>query len=114
MSLATATHSRVVEARPLPVDEDGFLIDPGEWNRVLAQQLASVRGLGTLDEIHWRMIDFARDRYNRLGALPPMRHLCRKVGVDRAAVKRAFGSCRDLWQIAGLPHPGEEVLTYMG
>jgi len=114
MSLTTATQISVGRASPPPLDQHGFLLDPGQWNRELAQRLASDRGLGRLDDTHWQMIDFARDRYTRLGALPPMRHLCRKVGVDRAAVKRAFGSCRDLWQIAGLPHPGEEVLTYMG
>lgn len=114
MSLAPAPYATTTGARALPLDDEGFLLHPEYWNRELAQAMADERGIGQLDATHWLIIDFARDRYTRLGALPPMRHLCRKVGVDRAAVKRAFGSCRDLWQIAGLPHPGEEVLSYMG
>jgi tRNA 2-thiouridine synthesizing protein E len=43
-----------------------------------------------------------------------MRNLCRKLGVSRDAVKASFGGCRELWQIAGLPHPGEDALAYMG
>ena len=113
MSLAVATHAKTAGVSSLPLDEDGFLLDHRLWNRQLAQQLAGQQGLGQLGETHWLMIDFARDRYFRLGAMPPMRNMCRRVGVDRDAVKKAFGSCRNLWQIAGLPYPGGEALSYM-
>lgn len=98
----------------LPLDEAGFLMDPKSWNRDLALQLAECAGLGGLDDTQWLIIEFIRDKYFRLGALPPMRHVCRKFGVSREAVKSSFGTCRELWQIAGLPNPGEEVLSYMG
>jgi tRNA 2-thiouridine synthesizing protein E len=39
--------------------------------------------------------------------------MCRKLGVDRDAVQTAFGSCRNLWQVAGLPNPGGEAIAYM-
>jgi tRNA 2-thiouridine synthesizing protein E len=114
MSLAVATDAQAAGVSAHPFDEDGFLLDHRLWNRQLAERLADQQGLGQLGEMHWMMIDFARDRYFRLGALPPMRNMCRKVGVDRDAVKKSFGSCRNLWQIAGLPHPGGEALSYMG
>jgi tRNA 2-thiouridine synthesizing protein E len=98
----------------LPLDEAGFLADRKLWNPDMAQQLASQAGLGQLNQTQWLIIDFVRDRYFRLGALPPMRNLCRKLGVSREAVKASFGGCRELWQIAGLPNPGEEALAYMG
>jgi len=100
--------------RHLPLDEAGFLVERRLWNPVVAQLLATRAGLGQLDETQWLIINFIRDRYFRLGALPPMRNLCRKLGVSRDAVKASFGGCRDLWQIAGLPNPGEEALSYMG
>lgn len=113
----TATLVRVMpetDDQQLPLDEDGFLLDRKLWNPGIAQQLASRAGLGRLNHTQWMIIDFVRDRYFRLGALPPMRNLCRKLGVSRDAVKASFGGCRELWQIAGLPHPGEEALAYMG
>jgi tRNA 2-thiouridine synthesizing protein E len=45
--------------------------------------------------------------------MSPMRQMCRKLGVNREAVHKCFGSCRNLWQVAGLPNPGEEALSYM-
>lgn len=97
----------------LAVDEDGFLLHAEAWNRAVAQQFADEVGIGSLGDTHWLIIDFMRDRYLVLGALPPMRNLCRKVGVDRNAVKCAFGSCREAWRIAGLPNPGPEAMAYM-
>ena len=98
----------------LPLDSEGFLVDSRIWNPVIAQQIADHHGIGDLDDTQWLIVDFIRDRYFRLGALPPMRSVCRKLGVDKEAVKHSFGGCRQLWQIAGLPNPGEEALAYMG
>lgn len=97
----------------LVVDSDGFLTDHHQWSAQVAQHLADEAGLGKLNDTQWQFIDFVRDKYFRLGALPPTRNLCRKMGVQKEAVKEAFGSCRKLWQISGLPHPGEEALAYM-
>lgn len=115
MSLAVATPAAAAAGvTALPLDEDGFLLDRKLWNRALAQQLADEFALGRLGATQWMIIDYVRDKYFRLGAMPPMRHMCRRLGVDRDAVKSSFGNCRTLWQIAGLPHPGAEALSYMG
>jgi TusE/DsrC/DsvC family sulfur relay protein len=113
MSSAVAQTPQDRRFDALPLDEDGFLVDQRIWNRQIAEQLAIHLEVGSLNATHWLIVDFMRDRYYRLGALPPMRNLCRKVGVDRAAVKQAFGSCRNAWTIAGLPNPGSEALSYM-
>lgn len=113
MSLAVTAPVSNAGVKSLPLDEDGFLLDRKLWNRAAAQLLADQEGLGRLGETHWMIIDFIRDRYFRLGAMPPMRNMCRKVGIERETVKREFGSCRVLWQIAGLPNPGGEALSYM-
>ncbi len=114
MSLAAAKHAQDVLIKGLPLDDDGFLLDHRAWNRAIAQDLANHLGIGPLGATHWLIIDFVRDKYFRTGAMPPMRNLCRKLGVDREAVSKAFGGCRQAWQVAGLPHPGEEALSYMG
>jgi tRNA 2-thiouridine synthesizing protein E len=94
------------------LDSDGFLLDPKDWSRQFTEERAALEGI-TLNEIHWRLIDTIRDKYLRLGALPPMRSVCKSVGVDRYHLKSQFGNCLNLWKIAGLPHPGEEAVAYM-
>lgn len=94
-------------------DEDGFLIQKDLWTESMACQLAELAELGELKKPHWDIIHFLRDRYLRLGAMPPMRRICREFGYEKDAVKGLFGGCRQLWQIAGLPNPGEEAKAYM-
>lgn len=113
MPVALRARALGAGAKALPLDDQGFLVDRRLWNRAIAQQLADSEGVGQLTETQWMIIDYIRDKYFRLGALPPMRNMCRKVGVSREAVHKCFGSCRTLWQIAGLPNPGEEALSYM-
>jgi len=98
---------------PLWLDEDGFLADPESWNPALAQSLALHAGMGELTGKHWEVIDHVRDRFFAIGALPVMRLVCRAAGLDPRSAHRLFSSCRSLWQIAGLPNPGEEAKSYM-
>jgi tRNA 2-thiouridine synthesizing protein E len=94
-------------------DDDDFMINPELWTKTLAEQLAANAEIGELTTGHWEIIEFVRDRYLRLGAIPPMSRVCREFGHKRDAVRVLFGGCLQLWQIAGLPYPGEEAKTYM-
>jgi tRNA 2-thiouridine synthesizing protein E len=98
---------------PLRFDSDGFLIDHELWTRGLARQIAEAEAVGPLEDAHWRVIDFVRERYSLFRSLPPARRICREVGFERDAVKGLFDGCLKLWRIAGLPHPGQEAMTYM-
>jgi len=105
-------HSR--KSRPLPMDEDGFLIDPGLWNQGMARVIARLEGVDSLGPDHWAIVYYMREHRMTYGAIPPVSQICRTHGMDRHAVRQLFGSCRSAWRIAGLPHPGEEALSYMG
>ena len=94
------------------VDVEGFLIDTLSWDRSFREMRAEEAGL-VLTAQHWQLIELIRDKYLRLGALPPMRTVCKAVGMDKLVLKRQFGSCLGLWKMAGLPNPGEEAKAYM-
>ena len=94
------------------LDEEGYLIDPSDWDRSFTVQRAEEADI-ELTEQHWQLIELIRDKYLRLGALPPMRTVCKAVGIDKQLLKQQFGSCLALWKIAGLPNPGEEAKAYM-
>ena len=94
-------------------DEDGFLIDSTLWSEDLARTLARMEGLGQLYAEHWRVIYFIRRKFQRLGALPNLRQVCRNTELSRGEIKDLFGSCLAIWRIAGLPNPGEEAMAYI-
>ena len=94
------------------LDEEGYLLDVGDWNRAFTERGALEKSI-VLTAQHWLLIELIRDKYLRLGALPPMRSICKTVGLQKAEVKNEFGSCLALWKIAGLPNPGEEARAYM-
>jgi tRNA 2-thiouridine synthesizing protein E len=107
---ARRDHGKAIQAR---FDEDGFLSDPAHWTPALAEELAQEAGIAELGAKHWQVIDFVRERYFTIGALPVMRLVCRASGLDPNSAHKLFSSCRSLWRIAGLPNPGEEAKSYM-
>ena len=102
------------EKSALNFDEDGFLVDPLLWSEQTSLIIAEIRGIGPLGSDHWTVLRFLRDRYLRLGAIPPMRSICRNSALSRKDIKALFGNCLEAWRVAGLPNPGEEARSYMG
>lgn len=100
--------------QPLPLDEDGFIVDPSLWTETLACLLTAIDGRGTLEQEHWSVIYYLREHFLSYQALPPVSQLCHDHGMDRHRVKQLFGGCRAAWRTAGLPNPGPEALAYMG
>ncbi|AGA91081.1 dissimilatory sulfite reductase (desulfoviridin), gamma subunit [Thioflavicoccus mobilis 8321] len=98
--------------RLLPLDADGFVIDPLLWSPGMSRAIARRDNMRLTPE-HWWIIHSMREHYLASGAIPPASHICRSQGLDRYAVRRLFGSCREAWRVAGLPNPGTEVLNYM-
>lgn len=97
----------------LVLDEDGFLLDPTTWSRQLAETLAELEGVTRMGAAHWRVLEFVRGHYQRLGAIPPIRSICRSSELSAEEAKALFGGCLQVWRIAGLPNPGEEAKAYM-
>lgn len=94
-------------------DEYGFIAEPDRWDPDLARFIALQEGIERLEYDHWRILHFIRDHYQKFGAVPMMRRVCRRNGIQRRQVKHLFSSCRAAWRIAGLPNPGEEARAYM-
>ena len=93
-------------------DKQGYLLDPLDWSPSFTQQRAREAGI-ELKDGHWQLVELIREKYLNLGALPPLRSICKAVGFDKHELKQQFGSCLNLWKIAGLPDPGEEARAYM-
>ncbi len=94
-----------------PRDDEGYLIDPGDWNETVARNLAREENL-QLDEDHWDAIRFMRAHYEEhqvaADARFVIRHLAARVGKD--AHRRLFelfpyGYVKQACKIAGMRRP---------
>lgn len=79
----------------------------------MARVMAEIDEIGPLGPDHWSIIYYLREHRMTYGAIPPVSQICRTHGMERDGVRRLFGSCRQAWRIAGLPHPGDQVLSSM-
>jgi tRNA 2-thiouridine synthesizing protein E len=92
-------------------DEEGYLIEPQDWNEGVARQLALQENI-QLTEDHWDAIRFMRDYYAEHQIAPDVRHvtkhLAKRLGPDsRNAVFELFpyGYVKQACKIAGMKRP---------
>lgn len=95
------------------LDEEGFLINHHDWSIELAQQIALSHGIKALTSAHIRVILFLRNDCNRYLFIPPPRLVCRRLQMEGYDIKGLFGNCLNVWQIAGLPYPGDKVKAFL-
>ena len=93
------------------LDEEGYLVEPAEWNEAVAEQLARAEDVKLTDE-HWDVIRFMREYYEEHQIAPDARyvikHLSNRLGADaRNALFKlfAYGYGRQACKIAGMKRP---------
>ena len=89
-----------VNERMVAVDDEGYLLDPEDWNRDVALALAQSVEID-LDDQHWEVVHFVRDFYE---------NLAQKFGkdvVNRKFLYRLFpyGYGQQACKIAGMRKP---------
>jgi dissimilatory sulfite reductase related protein len=97
-----------INGKKLELNEEGFLVDPTQWNRDVAALLAmSEEGLESLSDEHWAVIDFIRNHYNETNLAPMVRSICKTTGFQLRRIYELFpsGPAKGACKIAGLPKP---------
>jgi tRNA 2-thiouridine synthesizing protein E len=91
----------------LEVDEDGFIVDPEQWNENVASALATTEGVDELTEEHWKVVHYLRDYYLKFGVAPMIRKLCKETGFPLKKIYELFpsGPAKGACKVAGLPKP---------
>jgi tRNA 2-thiouridine synthesizing protein E len=91
----------------IAVDPEGFLTDPDQWNRELAEEIAHENGIPELTDRHWAVIDFMRFRYITTGTAPSIRSLGKESGVPVKELYQLFpkGPAKLAAKIGGIPKP---------
>ena len=94
-----------------PLDDEGYLIDPAQWNERGAVILAQQEGI-SLTEVHWDVIRFMRDYYQEHQVIPDVRFVTKYLtetfeGATRNTVFELFpyGYVKQACRIAGMKRP---------
>lgn len=109
------TTSRSGPAQELAVstDEEGYLVNPSDWDETIAETLARREGI-TLTELHWSVLRFMRGFLDEHQLIPDARFVIRfladEAGAGDAARQRLFelfpyGYVRQACKIAGMRRP---------
>jgi len=99
--------------KALPVDDEGYLIDPAQWNEQVAEELARRERID-LSEEHWAVIRFMREYYERRQIAPDARHVIKHLAEVKGAGSKGrndlfvlfpYGYVKQACKIAGMRRP---------
>ena len=88
-------------------NEEGFLINPADWNKEIALEIAQGEGISELNEAHWKIIEFSRANAESSGGAPTLRQITKGAGVPTKELFKLFpkGPAKKVAKISGLGKP---------
>ena len=95
------------------LDEEGYLVDPGDWNKGVAEALARKESIA-LTEAHWTVLRFMRGYYEEHHIAPDARHLIKHLAEYRGAERAdrndlfrlfPYGYVKQACKVAGMRRP---------
>ena len=91
----------------IEVNEEGFLIDSGQWTQEIAEAIATEAGVGPLTDKHWEVIDFCRKDAEQQGTPPGLRRISKLSSVNMKELYQLFpkGPGKLAAKVSGLPKP---------
>ncbi len=101
----------VIDGVEKETDAEGYLLEP-DYSEDAVRVIAEAEGI-SLNEDHWKVIAFMRDKYREEGHTPNFRNMLKAVaedvipGCDSKALYDLFptGPAKQACKIGGLPQP---------
>jgi len=102
--------TKEIAGTTVEVNDEGYLVDRGQWNRDVAAALAAEEGIDLTDE-HWKVIEFITADYQEKQAVPGMRRMNKVGGIATKDLYRLFpnGPIKKAARISGFPKPASCV-----
>ena len=99
--------TQTILGREVHIDEEGFLTEPGEWDKEIAGFLATQIGIEDLSEEHWKVIDFLRSDFEEQGETATLRRVSTVGGVSTKQLYQLFPKkpAKKMAYVSGLPKP---------
>ena len=98
---------QAINGKTIEFDEEGFMVNPDDWTKEIAETLAREVGIDELNEGHWKVIDFCRADYQEKGEAPTLRRITKAGGVPTKELYKLFpkGPAKKVARISGLGKP---------
>lgn len=99
--------SKTLAGKTVEVTEEGFLVNPSDWTEEMAAELAKEEGINELTDMHWKVIRFMREEFQKSGQIPTIRKIKNAGGVPIKDLYQLFpdGPAKKAAKIAGLGKP---------
>ena len=99
--------TREIAGKVVEFDEEGFMVNPDDWTKDIAAELAKEAGIEELTEGHWTVIDFSRTDFKEKGEAPGLRRITKMGGVPTKQLYKLFpkGPAKKVARISGLGKP---------
>lgn len=96
-----------IASKDIELTDDGFFVDPTQWNEDMVPELAKREEIEDLTDSHWTVIRFMRSEYLEKGTGPTVRVLGKTSGVTVKELYQLFpkGPAKEAAKIAGIPKP---------
>ncbi len=87
-------------------DGDGYLVDMGDWTPEIGRAMAEADGY-SLDDMKWSQILKAREYYEDMASVPPIRKFAKYLGQDQKELFELWmtGPMKPITKYGGLPKP---------
>jgi tRNA 2-thiouridine synthesizing protein E len=98
---------REIAGKNVHFDEQGFMSNPDEWDKRIAEALADEIGITPLTGRHWQVIEFCRSDYRAKGEVPTLRRITKAGAVPTKELYELFpkGPAKKVAYVAGLSKP---------
>jgi len=96
-----------IAGKSVEFDEEGFLVNPADWNEDIATELAKEIGIDELTERHWQVINFCRADFEAQGTAPGLRRITKVGDVPTKELYKLFpkGPAKKVAKVSGLGKP---------
>ncbi len=103
----------VIQGKSIAVDDEGYLLDPADWDARVAEALAREENI-VLSAAHWAVVRFVRQYYEERKVIPDARHVIKYLAgylggksAGRNDLFRLFpyGYVKQACKIAGMRRP---------
>lgn len=98
---------KTLGGKTFEVDDQGYVKNIADWNEDLAKLLAADVGIQTMQEGHWKVVNFMRERFLKNGDSPSIRTLGKESGVNTKDLYALFpkGPAKLAAYVAGIRKP---------
>ncbi|HHJ35655.1 MAG TPA: TusE/DsrC/DsvC family sulfur relay protein [Gammaproteobacteria bacterium] len=102
-----------VNENSIRIDHEGYLLEPSDWDRDVAQAIANKEGIEMTDDV-WEVVMFVRDHFDVNQCIPEHRRLLqalrKKYGKEKATRRYIYdmfpyGYGQQACKIAGMRVP---------